>query len=138
MSDKPITRERVLRILDGQAQKTANVIAGLEATAFDEPARDDGWTAKEILAHVASGYEGLLALARGQAPWGLEFETFDLDAHNEMQRERAQAMPLADVLAAEGRLISRGGRGPRNKKRFPLLRTTEGSRVSDEIIRERI
>jgi hypothetical protein len=101
-TDKPITRERLLRVLDGQIQKTDRLIAALLArgpAAFDRPARDDGWTAKEILAHMAWGYLGLLTLAEGQAPPGSEAGAFDLDAFNETQRQKAASLPLADVLA---------------------------------------
>jgi uncharacterized damage-inducible protein DinB len=98
-TDKPITRERLLRILDTQAQKTAQAIAGLDETALDLPARDDGWTARDILAHMASGHEGMLALAQGRVPGGLAFDAFELDAHNEAQRQRARSLSLAQVLA---------------------------------------
>jgi len=99
MAEKPVTRERILRILDSQAQKTAQAIAGLDKATLNRPARDDGWTAKEILAHIASGHEGMLALAQGQAPAGQPFDRFDLDAYNEAQRQRAGGMSVAEVLA---------------------------------------
>lgn len=98
-ADKPITRERILRILDAQAEKTARAIAGLDEATLNLPARDDGWTAKEILAHMASGHEGMLALAQGRGPAGEASGNFDLDAHNEAQRQRTRDLPLADVLA---------------------------------------
>ncbi len=106
-TEKPITRERILRILDAQAEKTARAIAGLDEAALDLPARDDGWTAKEILAHMASGHEGMLALAQSRIPVphvsGGPSEqasgAFDLDAHNEAQRQRTRDLTLADVLA---------------------------------------
>ncbi len=98
-TEKPITRERLLRILDTQAQKTAQAIAGLDEAALDLPARDDGWTARDILAHMAAGHEGMLALAQGRVPGGLAFEQFDLDAHNEAQRQDARSLSLAEVLA---------------------------------------
>ena len=41
---------------------------------------------------MASGHEGLLALAQGRAPGGQSFEDFHLDAHNEAQRQRARAL----------------------------------------------
>ena len=47
-TDKPITCERLLRILDEQAAKTNRAIAGLDEATLSLPARDDGWTAKEI------------------------------------------------------------------------------------------
>jgi uncharacterized protein (TIGR03083 family) len=99
MAEKPITRERLLRILDSQAQKTARAIGGLDEATLNMPARDDGWTARDILAHMASGHEGMLALARGKLPSGQSFDSFDLDEHNEAQRQRARDLPLADVLA---------------------------------------
>jgi uncharacterized damage-inducible protein DinB len=99
MSDKPITPDLLLRILDGQAQKTARAIAGLDPAAFDEVAREDGWTAKDVLGHIASGYEGLLALAQGRVPGELDPGTFDLDAHNEMCRKQACGLSLAKVLS---------------------------------------
>ncbi len=98
-TDKPITRERILRILDSQAEKTARVIAGLDEATLNLPARDDGWTAKEILAHMASGHEGMLALAQNRDPIDQAPGTFDLGAHNEAQRQRTRLLPLADVLA---------------------------------------
>jgi uncharacterized damage-inducible protein DinB len=98
MSDKPITPERLLRILDSQAQKTAHAIAGLDAAAFDEVARDDGWTARDVLGHIASGYEGLLALAQNRVPGELEPETFDLDIYNELRRHQARRLSLAELL----------------------------------------
>jgi uncharacterized protein (TIGR03083 family) len=98
-TDKPITRERLLRILDGQAEKTRRVIAGLDEATLNLPARDDGWTARDILGHMASGHEGMLALAQGRAPAGQSFEDFDLDAHNEAQRQCARALSLDEVLA---------------------------------------
>ena len=97
-TDKPITRERILRILDAQAEKTARTIAGLDEAALNLPARDDGWTAKEILAHMASGHEGMLALAQGLIPSEKASGVFDLDAHNEAQRQRTHDLPLTDVL----------------------------------------
>ena len=97
-TDKPITRERILRILDAQAEKTARAIAGLDEATLNLPARDDGWTAKEILAHMASGHEGMLALAQGRGPSEQVSGAFDLDAHNEAQRQRTHDLPLAEVL----------------------------------------
>jgi uncharacterized damage-inducible protein DinB len=97
-TDKPITRERILRILDAQAEKTARAIAGLDEATLNLPARDDGWSAKEILAHMASGHEGMLALARGRLSAEQASGDFDLDAHNEAQRLRSRDLPLADVL----------------------------------------
>jgi len=99
MSDKPITRERLLRILDGQARKTAQAIAGLDEAALDRPARDDGWTAKEILAHIATSHEGLLRLAQGRMPEGPAVAEFNLDEYNEAQRQKYRDLPLAEVLA---------------------------------------
>jgi uncharacterized damage-inducible protein DinB len=99
MSDKPITPERLLRILDSQAQKTAHAIAGLDAAAFDEVARHDGWTARDVLGHIASGYEGLLALAQNRVPGELEPETFDLDIYNELRRHQARRLSLAELLS---------------------------------------
>jgi uncharacterized damage-inducible protein DinB len=108
MSDKPITRDRLLRVLDGQATKTGAIIGGLDDAALMQPARDDGWTAKEILAHMAWGHEGMLACALGQVPGGLGASTFDLDGYNEAQRQRVADLSVADVLAwleaARGRL----------------------------------
>ena len=98
MSDKPITRERLLRVLENQAQKTAKAIAGLDEATLNQPAREDGWTGKEILAHMASGYEGMRALGLGQVPAGYEQSGFDLDPHNERNRQRAHDLPLAEVL----------------------------------------
>lgn len=98
-TDKPITCERILRILDAQAEKTARAIAGLDEVTLNSLARDDGWTAKEILAHMASGHEGMLALAQDRGPTMEAPGAFDLDAHNEAQRQRTRDLPLADVLA---------------------------------------
>jgi uncharacterized damage-inducible protein DinB len=98
-TEKPITRERLLRILDSQAQKTAQAIAGLDEGTLNLPARDDGWTAKDILGHMASAHEGMLALAQGRMPGGPAAEPFDLDQHNETQRQRARGLSLAQVLA---------------------------------------
>jgi magnesium-transporting ATPase (P-type) len=98
-TDKPITRERILRILDTQAEKTARAIAGLDEATLNLPARDDGWTAKEILAHMASGHEGMLALAQNRDPVDQAPGAFDLAAHNEAQRQCTRDLPLADVLA---------------------------------------
>jgi uncharacterized damage-inducible protein DinB len=98
MTGKPISRERLLRILDSQAQKTAQAIAGLDAATLDLPARDDGWTARDILAHIASGHEGMLALAEGRVPGGPSAQAFNLDEHNEAQRQLARSLTLAQVL----------------------------------------
>ena len=98
-TDKPITRERILRILDSQAEKTARAIAGLDEATLNLPARADGWTAKEILAHMASGHQGMLALAQNRDPVDQAPGAFDLDAHNEAQRQRTRHLSLADVLA---------------------------------------
>ena len=99
VSDTPITRERLLRILDGQAAKTRSVLAGLEEVQLLQPARDDGWTAVEILAHMAWGHEGMLACVLDQAPGGQDESAFDLDAYNEARRQAAADMPAAEVLA---------------------------------------
>jgi uncharacterized damage-inducible protein DinB len=98
-SDKPITRERILRILDGQAEKTARAIAGLDEATLNLPARQDGWTAKEILAHMIAGHEGMLLLAQGAVPGGLTLDSFDLNAYNEARRTACQALSVAEVLA---------------------------------------
>lgn len=98
-SDKPITRDRILRILDAQAQKTAHTIAGLDEATLNQPAREDGWTAKDILAHMISGHEGMLLLAQGRIPGGQTAESFDLDASNEAWRQACRDLPLAEVLA---------------------------------------
>lgn len=99
MSDAPITRERLLRILDGQAAKTSAVIAGLDESQLAQPARQDGWTAKEVLAHMAWGHEGMLACALGQIVPGQEGPAFDLDAYNEARRRQAASLSVAEVLA---------------------------------------
>jgi uncharacterized damage-inducible protein DinB len=98
-AEKPITRERLLRILESQAQKTAQAIDGLDEVTLNLPARDDGWTAKDILGHMASAHEGMLALAQGRIPAGHAAAPFDLDQHNEAQRQRARNLPLVQVLA---------------------------------------
>ena len=98
MMDKPVTRERLLRILDGQAAKTEATIAGLDEATCDCPARPDGWTAKEVLGHMASGHQGMLALAQGGWMGGVDPGSFDLDRYNEEQRQRSHAMSLSDVL----------------------------------------
>jgi len=98
-TDKPITRERILRILDAQAEKTARAIAGLDEATLNLPARDDGWTAKEILAHMAWGHGAMLALAQGRVSIDKISGAFDLDAQNEAERQRTRDLPLADVLA---------------------------------------
>lgn len=107
-TDKPITRERLLRILDGQAAKTARTIADLDEATLNLPARPDGWTAKEILAHLIAAYEGFYLLVQGQVPDGMAGESFDLDAYNESRRLACRDVPVAEVLArleaARGRI----------------------------------
>jgi uncharacterized protein (TIGR03083 family) len=98
MTDKPITQERILRILEGQAAKTDRLIASLDASECDRPARGDGWTVKEIVAHMASGHEGMLALAQGRIPGGVDLAVFDIHEYNEAQRRRSASMSLAEVL----------------------------------------
>jgi uncharacterized damage-inducible protein DinB len=98
VSEKPITRERLLRILDGQAAKTAVVIAGLDEATLMQPARDDGWAARDILAHMAWAYEGFLAVGEGHVPGGLDPSTFNLDAFNEEQRRQVEHLSVAEVL----------------------------------------
>lgn len=97
--DKPITRERILRILDGQAEKTAKAIAGLDETMLSLPAREDGWTAKEILAHMIAGHEGMLLLAQGAVPGGQAVDAFDLNAYNEARRRACRDLSVAEILA---------------------------------------
>jgi uncharacterized damage-inducible protein DinB len=99
MSDKPITRERLLHILDGQAAKTRSVIAGLDEGALAQPARNDGWSAKEILAHMAWGHEGMLACALGQQLGDEDKAGFDLDAYNQARRQGVADLSVAEVLA---------------------------------------
>ena len=99
MGDAPITRERLLRILDGQAAKTRGVIAGMAEPQLAQPAREDGWTAKEVLAHMAWGYEGMLACALGQVVPGQTGAGFDLDAYNEARRQQVASLSAAEVLA---------------------------------------
>jgi uncharacterized protein (TIGR03083 family) len=98
MGEKPITRERLLRILDAQASKTAEAIAGLDEATLVRPARGDGWTAKEILAHIAWADEGFLAVAEGRVPGGAEGAAFDLDAFNDARRQEVADMTVAEVL----------------------------------------
>ena len=97
-SNKPITRERILRILEDQAAKTSRVIAGLDEATLNLPARGDGWTAKEILAHMIAGHEGMLLLAQGRVPGGQALDSFDLNANNEAQRLAYRDLPLAEIL----------------------------------------
>ncbi len=107
-SDKPITRERLLRILDDQAAKTARAIAGLDEATLNLPAREDGWTAKEILAHMIGAHDGFCLVAQGRLPGEYGGTAFDLNAYNEAQRVACRDLPVAEVLArleaARGRM----------------------------------
>lgn len=125
-TDRPMTRERILRILDSQAQKTAQAIAGLDEATLNRPARADGWTAKELLAHMASGHEGMLALAQGRIPGGFEWDSFNLDEYNEVQRRRASAMSLAEVLAwlDQARQATRAAIEQEDESRFGQMVST--------------
>ena len=81
------------------------LVAGLGEAQMLEPALDDGWSVKDVLAHIAAWEQlctsWLDAIARGETPERPEVQ--DVNGTNARFHEQARATPLADVVAESAR-----------------------------------
>jgi uncharacterized protein (TIGR03083 family) len=70
MTTKMTTRAEILAALEREHQALEDVLAGLAPEQLTTPIRDDGWTIKDILAHIAA-WESEMVTALFHASRGL-------------------------------------------------------------------
>jgi len=111
MSQEPIAAAAALpaktEVVDRIDQAWQELQAAIGAAPEDALTRpgEDGWSVKDHLAHLAAWERSLLALLRGEdraAALGADpgsYRTVGIDALNAGIHQRAQTIPLADVLA---------------------------------------
>jgi len=91
------------QLFDKESTQIWQAIDSYAAADLTKPIRDDGWSAFQILAHLAISCRGLLALAKAQhraVSAGQEppvDPSFDLNRWNEEQVALWAERPLADV-----------------------------------------
>jgi uncharacterized protein (TIGR03083 family) len=97
-----LTREQAVAILNDGSTAVESRLAGLSDEEMARPGPDGGWSAKDVLAHLAFWEEvALLAIdeIREGRPLtvGPIFAEGGVDAANAKNHRESAAMPLADV-----------------------------------------
>lgn len=69
------------------------LIDQLDDHAAATPIRDDGWTAQDILGHIANAARAFVHGIQGAIT-----ETFDIDELNEQRRQRGREKPWSDTV----------------------------------------
>ncbi len=109
MTDKPTsppsTVQDVLEIIEVEWNALQKVLSGLTEEQMTT-AREEGWSTKDELSHLAAWARGLAALVRKQRrypPMGLPENaapnTFGIERMNQLIYERNRDLPLDEVLA---------------------------------------
>ena len=93
------TKEEVTTVLLANVQRAEKIAVTLSEADLTRPVYENGWTVKEVFAHLAA-MGGSPAFFLGMAASGGGFSgNFDVDALNSHQVESRKARPLLDLLA---------------------------------------
>lgn len=99
-----MNKTELVKLIEESREKLEGVIGRLSDTQLTQTT-DNGWSAKDHLAHLAAWEAGMAALLRQQVrheAMNVDAETFwhgGEEAVNEMIYERNRERPLADILA---------------------------------------
>ena len=93
-----VDRVRLLAAIQREAAETNRLLAGLTEWEAGQPARDDGWTIKDVVGHLADSHKGVLFWIGGSRLSAVRI-AYDLDAMNRRRREARLGQPLRQVLA---------------------------------------
>lgn len=106
----PISKDEIISMLQGGHVELQAALAGVDAARLTRSGATGDWSAKDVLAHIASGYEWqaseIARKTRGEAgPGAAELQKmhdeglFDNETRNRLDYEHYKDMPLEDVLA---------------------------------------
>jgi hypothetical protein len=97
-----VNRDELLRELAASREEFLAAVAGMDEAEMALAAVMDGWSAKDLFAHVTAWEAELLrAMAQGRAgkrPAYMSLSTAEEDARNEQWRKEFKKKPLAKVL----------------------------------------
>ncbi|HEV3230639.1 MAG TPA: DinB family protein [Candidatus Dormibacteraeota bacterium] len=99
-----MTKADLLAALRANGAELAARLREMPVAAFEAGRYENGWSGRQILAHVASvewTYPKLVDLARmGSAPEAAAaVDSFDIGAYNQRQVDKRQAASIADLIA---------------------------------------
>jgi uncharacterized damage-inducible protein DinB len=101
-----VNRDELLRELAASRETLLAAVAGLDEAEMAQAAVMEGWSAKDLLAHVTAWEAELLkAMAQGRAgkrPAYMSISTAEEDARNEQWRKEFKKKPLDKVLEDYG------------------------------------
>lgn len=86
--------ERVRASWQREADAVDRVVDGLDEAAAKAVLREDGWSAHDLVGHIANAARGFVAYVEGRQAGAI-----DVDVFNHQQRERNRERPWADVQA---------------------------------------
>ena len=99
------TREELIAALEQDSQEFQTAVARLPHEAFERGVYEQGWNARELLAHIAAiewTYPRLIERAEQRAAGGDVPQGggagFDMDAYNARQVARRQDQPVEQLL----------------------------------------
>ena len=99
-----MNRADVVAALEADAAAVAETVSGLPDRRWNAGVYENGWTARQLLAHIAAiewTYPKLIEQARDSAASGAGESSgggFDMDAYNRRQVEKRADAPVADLL----------------------------------------
>jgi uncharacterized protein (TIGR03083 family) len=97
-----MTRAELVRELAAAREEFVAALAGLDEAQLADPGVADGWSAKDLMAHVTAWEAELLkGLAQGRAgkrPAYFSLTDADIDARNAQWRKEFKGKALAKVL----------------------------------------
>ena len=94
------TKEEVTTALLANVQRAEKIAATLSEADLARPVYEDGWTVKDVFAHLAAmGGSPAFFLGMAASDGGGFGSGFDVDALNSHQVESRKARPLLDLLA---------------------------------------
>lgn len=86
--------DRVRSSWQREAQAIDSIVDRLDEPTAKAPLREDGWSAHDLVGHIASAARGFVAYIDGRRSGAI-----DVDAFNHQQRELNHDRPWADVQA---------------------------------------
>ena len=98
-----MNKDDALAALESDAEAVSAVVAGRGAGEWDAGVYENGWSARQLLAHLAAiewTYPKLIERAReAPAASGGAGGGFDMDAYNHRQVAKRADAPISDLLA---------------------------------------
>lgn len=103
MPDHNESKQDLMAAIRRERAKLDELLVSFDDDAMLQPARDDGWTPKDIVAHLTAWEQRVLRWMErwretgdpGRPEIGVTWE--DMDPLNEREYEEARERPLADV-----------------------------------------